>query len=155
MALRMGRSITQRPGIPPGWIGGETKVVTLPSGHVTIELQLALLCDEPRFLTYLTAFQAEFLRKLYAIEPGAEDWFSGVTWRLHSDPMFEIGLPSADYWQIVASDREITARQKGAMKWDPDAMRHHFLETEAGDLVDLADTWGARAVEDIRSASKR
>jgi len=150
------RNTLRKNGIPVDWIGGETMVVTLPTGEVKIELQLAILCDEPRFLTYLTSLQAEFVRRLLAIEPGAEDWFCGFTWRLMNEPIFEIALPAPVYWETVQADRELTARQKGAMNWDAAALKRHFDETAPGDLVELADAPGhQRGVENIRASGGR
>jgi hypothetical protein len=150
------RNTLRKNGIPNDWIGGETMVIKLPTGEVKIELQLAVLCDEPRFLTYLTSLQAEFVRRLLAIEPGAEDWFCGFTWRLLNEPIFEAALPAADYWEMVIADRDMTARQKGAMKWDADSLRRHFHETTPGDLVELSDTPShQRGVEDIRMPGRR
>jgi hypothetical protein len=145
------RDTLRKTGLPPDWLGGETKVITMPNGEIKIELQLSVQIDEPRFLTYLTAFQADFLRRLFAIEPGAEDWFFAFTWRLRNDPVFEVAMPAPEYWTMVASDREVTARQKGALEWDQETLHRHFSETAPGDLlVDFDDKKApTRAVEDI------
>jgi len=122
-------------GVPAEWIGGGTNVVTSPAGHVTIELALELTCDEPRFLTYLTAFQAEFGRRLLAFEKSAFDWFSGIRWRLENEPAFETSMPPSSYWDEVARDRGITARKVGAIVRDRRKSSDHFVETEPAGLI--------------------
>jgi hypothetical protein len=144
------RNTLRKNGVPADWIGGEAAIFKLPTGEVKIELQLAVLCDEPRFLTYLSSLQADFLRRLLVIEPGAEDWFCGFTWRLLNEPIFEAALPAAGFWETVLADREVTARQKGAMRWDSDSLRRHFHETVPGELVELSEGPAhRRGVEDI------
>jgi hypothetical protein len=99
------RDTMRRNGVPPEWIGGETKLVAQPDGEPKLELQLSVECDEPRFLTYLTAFQADFRRRLMEIEPAASAWFSALTWRLRNEPAFEVSMPAPIFWEKVSRDR--------------------------------------------------
>lgn len=138
-------------GVPPQWIGGEILAMTSTTGEDRIEVRLSVECDEPRFLTYLSSFQAEFQRRLLAIAPDAKHWVSGISWILHTDPAFETALPSAEYWGHVMADRELTLRQKGAVEWDRDSLARHFVDTDPGELVvDFTDTRPPdKDVEDI------
>ena len=138
-------------GLPPQWIAGEINPMSLPSGELRIEVRLSVQVDEPRLLGYLASFQADFERRLLGIAPDAKQWVSGIVWSLTPDPMFEVALPTADYWEQVIADRELTGRQKGAVVWDRDAMERHFLETAPGDLVvDFDDRQPPRRdVEDL------
>jgi hypothetical protein len=131
----------KRNGVPPQWISGEINAMNLPSGEEWIEVRLALQVDEPRFLTYLTSFQADFERRLIAIAPEAKQWLSRIAWTLTPDPVYEVAMPSPEYWEHVVADRELTARQKGAMDWDKETLARHFSDTNPGDLVvDFDDT---------------
>lgn len=144
-------------GVPPQWIGGEINAMNLPTGELRIELRLSVQVDEPRLLTYLGSFQADFERRLLRVAPDAKQWVSGITWSLTPDPTFEVPLPTPDYWDQVIADRELTARQKGAVVWDREAMARHFLETTPGELlVDFDDTPAPqRGVEDVAPPPKR
>jgi hypothetical protein len=125
----------KRCGVPPQWISGEVNIMNLPSGEQRIEVRLAVQVDEPRFFTYLASFQAEFERRLLHIAPDAKQWLSGIAWALTPDPIYEAPLPTPEYWGHVIADRELTARQKGAMEWDRDALARHFVDTNPGELV--------------------
>ncbi len=128
-------------GVPPQWVGGEINAMTLPTGEIRIEVRLSVQVDEPRFLTYLTSFQADFERRLAAIAPDAKQWVSGITWTLVPDLIFEVPLPTPEYWAHVISERELTARQKGAMQWDRETLARHFVDTNPGELMaDFDDT---------------
>lgn len=128
-------------GVPPQWISGEINAMTLPSGEAWIEVSLSVQVDEPRFLQYLASFQADFERRLIAISPDAKQWLSRIGWTLTPDPTFEVALPSPEYWEHVVADRELTARQKGAMEWDRDTLARHFVDTNPGEVVvDFDDT---------------
>lgn len=143
-------------GVPPQWIDGEINSMTLPTGELRIEVRLSVQVDEPRLLAFLASFQADFERRLLGIAPDAKQWVSGIVWSLAPDPVFEVALPTADYWEQVIADRELTARQKGAVVWDRDAMERHFVETRPDELlVDFDDTPPPeRGVEDIATRNK-
>jgi hypothetical protein len=143
-------------GVPAQWIAGEINAMNLPTGELRIEVRLSVQVDEPRLLAYLASFQADFERRLLGIAPDAKQWVSGFVWTLTPDPVYEVALPTADYWEQVISDRELTARQKGAVVWDRDAMARHFLETTPGELlVDFDDTHPPeRGVEDLAPPPK-
>ena len=146
----------KRNGVPPQWIGGEINAMNLPTGEPMIEVRLSVQVDEPRFLGYLASFQADFERRLLAIAPDASQWLSGIVWSLTPDSTFEVSLPTADYWDHVIADRELTARQKGAVEWDRESLARHFVDTNPGELVvDFDDTTPPdREVEDIAPSSK-
>src|SRR4051812_27000875 len=72
-------------GVPPQWIGGEILSMVSPDGEPRIEVRLSVQCDEPRFLTYLSSFQADFQRRLLGIAPDAKEWLSGISWVLQTD----------------------------------------------------------------------
>jgi hypothetical protein len=128
-------------GVPPQWIGAEINVMSLPSGEPLVEIRFSVQCDEPRLLTYLSSFQADFLRRLLAIAPDADKWLSGIVWALQNDAIYEIPMPSADYWEDVQADRELTARQKGALDWDRETIARHFSDTNPSELmVNFGDT---------------
>jgi hypothetical protein len=143
-------------GVPPQWIDGEINAMSLPTGELRIEVRLSVRVDEPRLLAYLASFQADFERRLLGIAPDAKQWVSGIVWSLTPDPIFEVAMPTADYWEQVIADRELTARQKGAVAWDREAMERHFLETHPGELlVDFDDTPAPqRGVEDLAPPPK-
>jgi hypothetical protein len=147
----------KRNGIPPQWIGGELNSMNLPTGELRIEVRLSVEVDEPRFITYLSSFQADFERRLLAISPDARQWVSGIVWSLTPDPTFESPMPTSDYWEQVMADRELTAREKGAIPWDREALARHFVDTDPGELVvDFADTVPPdRDLEDIVPQPKR
>ena len=128
-------------GIPPQWISVEVNAMTQPSGEVWIEISFSLQVDEPRFLTYISSFQAEFERRLLEIAPDARQWLSRIAWTVTPDPIYEAAMPSPGYWENVTADRELTARQKGAMEWDRESLARHFSDTNPGDLVvDFVET---------------
>lgn len=143
-------------GVPPQWIDGEINAMNLPTGELRIEVRLSVQVDEPRLLAYLASFQADFERRLLGIAPDAKQWVSGIVWSLTPDPIFEVALPTREYWEQVIADRELTARQKGAVVWDREAMERHFLETSPSELlVDFDDTHPPqRGVEDLAPPSK-
>jgi hypothetical protein len=149
-------STLKRNGLPPRWIAGEINSMNLPTGELRNEVRLSVQVDEPRLLTYLASFQADFERRLLGIAPDAKQWVSGIVWSLSPDPTFEVALPTADYWEQVIADRELTARQKGAVVWDREAMERHFLETSPGELlVDFDDTRPPqRDIEDLAPPQK-
>jgi hypothetical protein len=125
----------KKTGVPAQWIGGEATPLLHDSGELSIEIRLILECDEPRFLYYLAAFQAEFEDRLLAIDPRAWDWVSRITWSLgthreEGDPEFR--MPPPDYWSHVVNDREITARQQGRKEWDQETLARHFEDTDPG-----------------------
>ena len=129
------RDTLKKHGIPAQWIGGEATPLVDAEGRLSIEVRLILECDEPRFLHYLAAFQAEFEERLLSIEPKAWDWISRFSWSLgsrreDSDPDF--GMPPPSYWDHIVRDRELTARQQGRLVWDPDALARHFEDTDPG-----------------------
>jgi len=144
-------------GVPPPWVGGEINAMNLPTGELRIEVRLSVQVDEPRFLTYLASFQADFERRLLAIAPDAKQWVSGITWSLTPDPLFEVPLPTPEYWEHVIADRQLTAHEKGAVVWDRDAMSRHFLDTKPGDLVvDFDDSAPPkREIEDLAPSAHR
>jgi len=131
----------QKNHVPAAWIGGELNPMVLPSGEEWIEVRLSVEVDEPRMLTYLASFQADFERRLLSLAPDARQWLAGITWKLTPDPIYEVPLPDADYWEHVQADRLLTARQKGAAEWDRESLEHHFSDTNPGELVvDFEDT---------------
>lgn len=126
----------RKTGVPPQWIGGEATPAVDEEGRLSIEIRLILECDEPRFLYYLAAFQAEFEARLVVIDPQAWDWVSRISWGLGSrrEPGdADFTLPSPEYWQHVIRDREVTARQQGRKEWDREALARHFEDTDPGD----------------------
>jgi hypothetical protein len=97
--------------------------------------------DEPRFLTYLTSFQAELERRLLDAAPDVREWLAGIVWTLTPDAIYEMPLPESEYWEHVQADRLLTARQKGAAEWDRESLARHFSDTNPGELVvDFEDT---------------
>lgn len=131
----------KRNGVPAQWIGGEINEMSLPTGEARIEVRLSVRVDEPRLLTYLASLQADFERRLLAIAPDAKIWVSGIVWTLNPDPTFEVPMPSAEYWQDVIADRELTARRNGARPWDREALERHFVDTDPGETaLNFGDT---------------
>ena len=131
----------QKTRVPAAWIGGELNPMVLPSGEEWIEVRLSVQVDEPRLLTYLTSFQAEFERRLLDAAPDAREWLAGIAWTLTPDAIYEMPLPEAEYWEHVHADRLLTARQKGATDWDRESLARHFSDTNPGELVvDFEDT---------------
>src|SRR3954465_12838390 len=53
----------QKTNVPAAWIGGEINPMVTPDGEEWIEVRLSVQVDEPRFLTYLTSFQADLERR--------------------------------------------------------------------------------------------
>ncbi len=155
--LRVVLAKTLKNGVPPQWIGAELNTMALPSGEPWIELRLSVQVDEPRLIAFISSFQADFERRLLEIAPDAKKWVAGIVWTVTPDPIFEVAMPSPDYWEHVIADRALTARQKGAMGWDRDTMARHFSETSPGDLmVDFDDTNPPeRGVEDISPPPRR
>jgi hypothetical protein len=128
-------------GVPAPWIGGEVNAMVLPDGEPFIEIRFSLQLDEPRFLTYISAFQADFERRLAEVSPDAKHWLSRISWTVTPDPIYESPMPTPEYWEHVMADRELTARQKGAMDWDRESLARHFSDTDPGELVvDYDDT---------------
>jgi hypothetical protein len=146
----------QKSQVPPAWIGGELNPMVLPNGEEWIEVRLSVQVDEPRFLTYLTSFQAEMERRLLAAAPDVRQWLSGITWKLTPDAIYELPLPQAEYWNQVQADRLLTARQKGAAEWDRESLERHFSDTNPGELVvDYEDTTPPeREVENLAKSPK-
>ncbi|HUR90877.1 MAG TPA: hypothetical protein VMZ74_17465 [Ramlibacter sp.] len=131
----------QKTNVPPAWIGGELNAMVLESGEEWIEVRLSVQVDEPRLLTYLTSFQAEFERRLLAAAPDAKEWLAGTTWKFTPDAIYELPVPQAQYWEQVQADRLLTARQKGAVDWDRESLERHFSDTNPGEMVvDFEDT---------------
>jgi hypothetical protein len=131
----------QKTGVPAAWIGGEVNPMVLPSGEEWIEVRLSLEVDEPRFLTYLSSFQASFERRLLSVAPDARHWLAGIAWKLTPDPIFEVPLPMGEFWESVQADRLLTARQKGAAEWDRESLEHHFSDTNPSEfIVEFDDT---------------
>lgn len=128
-------------GIPPDWISAAINTMSLPSGEVRIEVRLSMTVDEPRFLAYISSFQADFERRLHSISPEARQWVTGIAWNLITDSVYETAMPRPEYWEHVLADRELTAHEKGAKEWDRDSLARHFVDTNPGDLVvDFDDT---------------
>lgn len=125
----------QKTNVPAAWIGGELNVMVTPEGEEWIEVRLSVQLDEPRFLTYLTSFQAELERRLLAAAPDVRQWLSGITWKLTPDAIYELPLPQPQYWEHVQADRLLTARQKGAVDWDRESLEKHFSDTDPGEVV--------------------
>jgi hypothetical protein len=146
----------KRTGVPAPWISGEINVMNLPSGEARIEVRLAVQVDEPRFFTYLATFQAEFERRLLHIAPDAKQWLAGIAWSVTPDAAYEAPMPTPEYWAHVIADRELTARQSGAMDWDRDTLARHFVDTNPGELVvDFDDTNPPdREIEDLAPPKK-
>jgi hypothetical protein len=131
----------QKTNVPAAWISGELNPMITESGEEWIEVRLSVQVDEPRLLTYLTSFQADFERRLLAGAPDAKDWLAGITWKLTPDAIYELPLPQAEYWEQVQADRLLTARQKGAADWDRESLERHFSDTNPGEMVvDFEDT---------------
>jgi hypothetical protein len=131
----------QKAGVPAAWIGGEVNPMVLPSGEEWIEVRLSLEVDEPRFLTYLSSFQAAFERRLLSVAPDARQWLAGIAWKLTPDPLFETPLPMAQFWESVQADRLLTARQRGAAEWDRESLARHFSDTNPSEfMVEFDDT---------------
>ena len=156
LQIVLGRTLKKN-GVPAAWVGGEINTMKTISGELRIEVRLSLRVDEPRFLTFLSSFQADFERRLLAVAPDAKQWLSGITWSVTPDATFETAMPSPEYWEIVITERELTSRQKGAMGWDRDALERHFVDTNPGEVVvDFADTVPPeRGVENLAPPPKR
>ena len=131
----------QKTNVPAAWISGELNSMIEPNGEEWIEVRLLVQVDEPRLLTYLTSFQADFERRMLAAAPDVREWLSGISWKLTPDAIYELPLPHAEYWEQVQADRLLTARQKGAAEWDRESLERHFSDTSPGELgVDFEDT---------------
>lgn len=151
------RNTLRSTGIPSKWIGAETQTITSSAGDVSIELAVEVKCEEPRLFAYLAAFQAEFIRRLSAVENDPGTWFRGISWRLNNERAFATVMPSHAYWDEVDRDREITARLQGETGWDRETLAVHFRETTPGEL--LTDFLGKRApqreIEDVMDRAPR
>jgi hypothetical protein len=131
----------QKANVPAAWIGGELNPMVTPDGEQWIEVRLSVQVDEPRFLTYLSSFQADLERRLLSAAPDARRWLAGITWKLTPDAIYEMPLPQPEYWEHVQADRLLTARQKGAAEWDRESLEKHFSDTNPGEMVvDFDDT---------------
>jgi hypothetical protein len=99
--------------------------------------------------------QADFLRRLLAIDESAHNWFAGLVWRLTCEPASEISVPGEDYWVAVDNDRRASAHARGDPAWDRHTLERHFSETRPDDLVvDFSDTEAPqREIKDIYGSS--
>jgi hypothetical protein len=125
----------QKTNVPAAWIGGELNPMVTPDGEEWIEVRLSVQVDEPRFLTYVTSFQAELERRLLAAAPDVKQWLSGITWKFTPDAIYEMSMPQPEYWEHVNADRLLTARQKGAAEWDRESLEKHFSDTNPDEIV--------------------
>ncbi|MEO5672878.1 MAG: hypothetical protein ABIR26_19490 [Ramlibacter sp.] len=152
------RDTLKKTGVPPQWIGGETSDTVDESGKRSIEVRLILEADEPRFLYYLAAFQAEFESRLLAVDPKAWNWVARISWSLATK--LEAGdsdfaMPTPEYWQYVIRDRHLTARQQGRLDWDQETLERHFEDTDPN-VLDFDDTRPPEmGVEDIRPGDSK
>jgi hypothetical protein len=121
-------------GIPANWLAAEIVAFRQESG-VRMQLQITVVHDEPRLLTYLSALQAEFTRRLFAIEEYAQQWFDGITWRVTCEPLFEPAIPGAEYWEAVENDRVAYAHAQSGAAVDRPTLERYFGETAPADLV--------------------
>lgn len=133
------RDTFNKNGVPSSWVAGETLPTLSKDGQPALEIRLIVQCYEPRFLGYLAAFQADFESRLFAIEPQAHEWVSGVAWLINAKPDHpddELPLPSTDYWRGVLDDREFEARKRGDSKWSREELERHFESTKPGEFAD-------------------
>src|SRR3954469_10245394 len=78
----------QKTNVPAAWIGGELNAMVTPEGEEWIEVRLSVQVDEPRFLTYISSFQAELERRLLIAAPDVRHWLSGITWKITPDAIY-------------------------------------------------------------------
>lgn len=137
------RDSLRHSGFPNEWIGAQTRGLVRKDGAPMMEVRFTVLCDEPRLLYYLSAFQADFERRLLAVDPKAEVWLHAITWTLTTtlgEVAEEFRLPPAEYWPHVARDRDIAAKQRGEIKWSHEDLARQFESTDPAPLQDFGDT---------------
>jgi hypothetical protein len=145
----------KKTGVPPQWIGGEATPLQDAQGRLSMEVRLVVEVDEPRFLYYLAAFQADFEERLLEIDARAWDWVARIGWSLRAqreDMDDEYIMPDGEYWQHVQADREVVAAQQGRKHWEKEALARHFEHTEPDHEPEFAPTIPPdRMTENIRS----
>ena len=137
------RETLRHSGFPSEWIGAQTRGLVRKDGASMLEVRFTMLCDEPRMLYYLSAFQAELERRLLSIEPKAAEWLHNITWTLTTtlgEVAEEFRLPPAEYWAHVVRDRDIAAKQRGEIKWSQEDLARQFESTDPAPLQDAGDT---------------
>ncbi len=137
------RETLRKSGFPSDWVGAQTRGLVRKDGAAMLEVRFTVLCDEPRLLYYLSAFQAEFERRILAIDPKAAGWLHAMTWTLTTtlgEVAEEFRLPPADYWPHVARDRDIAAKQRGEIKWSQEDLARQFESTDPAPLQEAGDT---------------
>lgn len=96
-------------GMSPTWITGETLAGLTRAKHRGIHLRLVVRQWQPDLGNYLVALQKEILARLCSLDPLADEWLAGISWR------FELGdesrCPAASQiprWQGSAAGASAT-----------------------------------------------
>ncbi len=92
-------------GMSPTWITGETLAGLTRAKHRGIHLRLVVRQWQPDLGNYLFALQKEIRARLCRLDPLADEWLAGISWRfeLHDDSL----CPAASQiprWQGGAAD---------------------------------------------------
>jgi hypothetical protein len=85
-------------GIPFDWLTAEALQALAPGRDPGTHVRLHIRRWEPELLPYCPAIQAEFKRRLLAVDPSAHHWLMGFSW--------QFALPKNAKWPRLRGSAE-------------------------------------------------
>ncbi len=93
------RDTLQRNGIPTHWLGADLLKATSRVGQSGYHWRLVVRHWDPRLMVHAAALQNAMLQRVHSLDPSAEQWLLGISWRLDlADESACPPLPPPSVW---------------------------------------------------------
>jgi hypothetical protein len=110
------KNVVHRNSIPAEFISAEIGR-SMNEGEAVMHVRLVARSTEPGLLANLYDIQRAFELEVHGVDPSAEGWLQGVTWRIQCHELDEdTALPPPDFWHQLKSERRLRGMTTGQLK---------------------------------------
>ena len=110
------KNVMHRNCIPVAFVSAEIGR-SLSEGDAVMHVRLVARSTEPGLLANLYDIQRAFELEVHGVDPSAEEWLQGVSWRIQFHELDEdTALPPPDFWQQLHAERRLRGMASGQLK---------------------------------------
>lgn len=120
------KNVVNRNSIPAEFLSAEIGR-SLNEGEAVMHVRLVARSTEPGLLANLYDIQTAFELEVLGVDPSAESWLQGVSWRLQCHELDEdTALPHPEFWQRLHAERRLRGIATGQLKRSRDELDSEF-----------------------------
>jgi hypothetical protein len=120
------KNVVHRNSIPPEFLSAELGRRPNEVDDV-MHVRLVARSTEPGLLANLYDIQRAFEQEVLGVDPSAERWLQGVSWRIQCHELDEdTALPPPDFWQQLHGERRLRGMASGQLKRSREELDSEF-----------------------------